>query len=49
MHRIESADVIQGATVQVTGKPPIIFQTGTTLINLRDVRHAGFTVTGETS
>jgi len=48
-HGIETAYVIQGATVQVPGKSPVIFQTGATLINLRDVKHAGFVVVGDTS
>lgn len=48
-HGVEAAYVIQGATVQVPGKAPISLQTGSTLMNLRDVKHAGFTVIGDTS
>jgi quercetin dioxygenase-like cupin family protein len=48
-HGIEAAYVIQGATVQAPGKEPMTLATGATLFNLRDVRHAGFRVVGETS
>lgn len=48
-HGVEAAYVIQGATVQVPGKAPITLQTGATLLNLRDVKHAGFKVIGDTS
>jgi quercetin dioxygenase-like cupin family protein len=48
-HGVEVAYVVQGASVQVAGKEPMILATGTTLLNLRDVKHAGFTVVGNTS
>jgi len=48
-HGIEAVYVIQGATVQVPGKSPVTFQTGATLINLRDINHGGFVVIGDTS
>jgi quercetin dioxygenase-like cupin family protein len=48
-HGIEAVYVIQGATVQIPGKSPITFQTGATLMNLRDARHGGFKVIGDTS
>jgi len=48
-HGVEAVYVIQGAMVQVPGKAPITFQTGATLMNLRDVKHAGFKVIGDTS
>jgi hypothetical protein len=35
--------------VQLPGKEPMPLATGLTLLNLRDVRHAGFKVVGETS
>ena len=48
-HGVEVAYVVQGASVQVPGKEPITLATGTTLMNLRDVKHAGFKVVGNTS
>jgi quercetin dioxygenase-like cupin family protein len=48
-HGVEVAYVVQGATVQIPGKPPITLATGSTLLNLRDVKHAGFKVVGDTS
>jgi hypothetical protein len=46
---VEAAYVIQGATVQVPGKPPKMIATGSSLMNLRDVKHGGFKVVGNTS
>ena len=48
-HGIEAAYVLQGATVQIPGKGPMQLPTGATLMNLRDVKHAGFTIVGDTS
>jgi quercetin dioxygenase-like cupin family protein len=48
-HGVEAAYVLQGASVQPQGKEPIALPTGATLLNLRDVKHAGFTVVGDTS
>lgn len=48
-HGVEVAYVIQGATVQAPGKEAFALQGGATLLNLRDINHAGFTVVGETS
>ena len=48
-HGIEMAYVVQGAQVQLPGKEPTMMTTGTTLMNLRDAKHAGFTVVGDTS
>ncbi|HVK53872.1 MAG TPA: cupin domain-containing protein [Burkholderiales bacterium] len=48
-HGIETVYVIQGASVQPAGKNPMILATGATLLNLRDVKHAGFKVVGDTS
>jgi quercetin dioxygenase-like cupin family protein len=45
---IEAAYVIQGATVQSPGQPPGALPTGATLLNLRDVKHGAFKVTGDT-
>ena len=47
-HGIEAAYVIQGAQVQLPGKAPMTLATGTTLLNLRDVKHAGFKIVGDT-
>lgn len=47
-HGIEAAYVLQGATVQAPDKPPMPLPTGATLMNLRDVRHGGFKVVGDT-
>jgi len=47
-HGIEVAYVVQGAAIQVPGKDAAVLATGATLLNLRDVRHAGFRITGDT-
>jgi len=46
-HGIETGYVLQGTMVQFPGQPPTMMQTGSTIMNLRDVPHAGFTVVGE--
>ena len=46
-HGIESGYVLQGTMVQLPGQAPIMMQTGSTIMNLRDVPHAGFTVVGD--
>jgi quercetin dioxygenase-like cupin family protein len=48
-HGMEAAYIIQGSDVQVPGKPPMALATGTSLLNLRDVKHAGFKVVGSSS
>jgi len=48
-HGIEALYVVQGASVQAPGKDPVKLATGATILNLRDVRHAGFKVVGDTS
>ncbi len=48
-HGIEAAYVVQGAQIQLPGKPPMTLATGTTLLNLRDVKHGGFKIVGDTS
>lgn len=48
-HGVEAAYVLQGASVQVPGKDPMTLPTGATLLNLRDVKHAGFQVVGDAS
>ena len=47
-HGIEAAYVLQGASVQSPGKDPAMLATGATLLNLRDVKHGGFKVVGDT-
>lgn len=48
-HGIEAAYVVQGASVQASGKNPMSLPTGATLMNLRDVSHGGFKVVGDQS
>ena len=48
-HGVEAAYVVQGASVQVPGKDPMTLATGATVMNLRDVRHGGYRVVGDTS
>jgi quercetin dioxygenase-like cupin family protein len=47
-HGIETGYVLQGTMVQFPGKEPTTMETGTPILNLRDVPHAGFTVVGDT-
>jgi quercetin dioxygenase-like cupin family protein len=47
-HGIETGYVLQGSMVQLPGQAPTMMQTGTAIMNLRDVPHAGFTVVGDT-
>jgi quercetin dioxygenase-like cupin family protein len=48
-HGVEAAYILQGATVQAPGKEPVTLRTGTTAMNLRDVKHAGYAIIGDTS
>jgi quercetin dioxygenase-like cupin family protein len=48
-HGVEAAYVLQGATVQSQGKDPMVLPTGATFLNLRDVKHAGFKIVGDSS
>src|ERR1700716_2050978 len=48
-HGVEVAYVLQGASVQLPGKDPMALPTGATSLNLRDVKHAGFKIVGDTS
>jgi quercetin dioxygenase-like cupin family protein len=48
-HGVEAAYVIQGASIQIPGKPVLQLATGTTQLNLRDIKHGGFKVVGDTS
>lgn len=47
-HGIEAFYVVQGAQIQVQGKAPTLLATGAALMNLRDVKHGGFKVVGDT-
>jgi quercetin dioxygenase-like cupin family protein len=46
-HGVETGYVLQGTMVQYPGQAPTMIQTGSSIMNLRDVPHAGFTVVGE--
>ncbi len=48
-HGIEAAYVVQGASVQVPDQEPMALPAGATFLNLRDVRHGGFTVVGDSA
>jgi len=48
-HGVETAYIVQGASVQLPGKDPMQLRTGATLMNLRDVKHAGFKIVGDSS
>ena len=45
-HGIETGYVLQGSTIQLPGQAPARLETGTAILNLRDVAHAGFRVVG---
>jgi len=47
-HGVEAAYIIQGSLVQPPGKDPAMLATGATILNLRDVRHGGFKIVGDT-
>ena len=48
-HGVEAAYVVQGARVQSPGQEARTIATGATILNLRDVKHGGFKVVGDTS
>jgi quercetin dioxygenase-like cupin family protein len=48
-HGVEAAYVVHGAMVQAPGKSPKMIATGSSLMNLRDVKHGGFKVVGNMS
>jgi quercetin dioxygenase-like cupin family protein len=48
-HGVEAAYVIQGTMVQAPGKEPSEVPTGTTILNLREVKHGGVQVVGDTA
>jgi quercetin dioxygenase-like cupin family protein len=45
-HGVETGYVLQGSGIQLPGKAATRLETGAPILNLRDVPHAGFTVTG---
>ena len=47
-HGIEATYVVQGSTVQIPGKDPMPLPTGASLLYLRDIKHGGFKVVGDT-
>lgn len=47
-HGIEALYVIQGGTIQLPGKDPMPFPGSVAGMNLRDVKHGGFKVVGDT-
>jgi quercetin dioxygenase-like cupin family protein len=47
-HGVEAAYVLQGAMVQAPGRDPMMLPLGATSLNLRDVKHGGFKVVGDT-
>jgi quercetin dioxygenase-like cupin family protein len=48
-HGVEAAYVVQGARVQSPGQEARTIATGATVLNLRDVKHGGYKVVGDTS
>jgi quercetin dioxygenase-like cupin family protein len=46
-HGIETGYVLHGTMVQLPGQAPTMMLTGSAIMNLRDVPHAGFTVVGD--
>ena len=48
-HGVETGYVLQGAMVQMPGKEPNMIATGAPISNLRDVRHGGYKVIGDTN
>jgi len=46
-HGIEAAYIVQGASIQTVGGEPAKLSAGSTLLNLRDVKHGGFKVVGD--
>ena len=48
-HGLEAVYVIQGSTIQSPDGKPVQLETGATMLNMRDVLHAGYKVIGNTS
>ncbi len=47
-HGLEAAYVVQGSMIQPDGKDPVLQPTGTVLLNLRDAKHGGYKIVGDT-
>ncbi len=47
-HGLEAAYVVQGSMIQPDGKDPVMQPTGTVLLNLRDAKHGGYAIVGDT-
>jgi quercetin dioxygenase-like cupin family protein len=45
-HGLETGYVLQGSAIQMPGQAPSRLETGSPIMNLRDVPHAGFKVVG---
>lgn len=45
-HGVETGYVLQGSTIQMPGQAPTRLETGSPIMNLRDVPHSGFKVVG---
>lgn len=47
-HGVETAYVLQGATIQAPGQAPRVLAAGRSVVHLRGVPHGGFTIVGDT-
>ena len=47
-HGLEAAYVVQGSMIQPDGKDPVMQPTGAVLLNLRDAKHGGYRIVGDT-
>jgi len=46
-HGVEAAYILQGGMIQLPGKEPTALTTDSPVMNLRDVKHAGWKVVGD--
>ena len=46
-HGVEAAYILQGGMIQLPGKEPTELKTDSPVMNLRDVKHAGWKVVGD--
>jgi quercetin dioxygenase-like cupin family protein len=46
-HGIETGYVLEGGMVEAPGRPAYAIETGSSVLNLRDVAHGGFKVVGD--
>ena len=47
-HGLEAAYVLQGSMIQPDGKEPVMLPTGAVLLALRDAKHGGYRIVGDT-